>query len=258
MSRAVPAGSIALATVLVLVPVRGDAAIGDVLVLLCLAAGTAVAVRVRSAPAVRALGVLTAVLMVFAAGRVVDLPPAVTTVLVCAAPLVVLLGCGRAGWLRPARPWLRAGRVTVGMAAFGLLTVVLSGAALSLWAVLADPAAPAYLADLQERPVWVGIAGVIGFALVNPVWEELVFRGVLLHELGELAGVRAAVVAQALLFGAAHWAGFPSGLAGTVMAAGWGLALGVIRVRTRGLLLPYAVHACADATIGALALLVLT
>ena len=63
---------------------------------------------------------------------------------------------------------------------------------------------------------------------------------------------------QALVFGAAHWAGFPSGWVGVLMAAAWGWALGVIRVRSGGMLLCYLVHVGANAVIGVLALVLLT
>ena len=62
---------------------------------------------------------------------------------------------------------------------------------------------------------------------------------------------------HAVLFGAAHWAGFPSGWVGMGMAAGWGLALGVIRIRSRGILIPYLVHVSANAVIGVLTVLLL-
>ena len=134
---------------------------------------------------------------------------------------------------------------------------MLAAVALTVWAVTVRPEPAPYLQALQGLPMCVGVAGVAGFALVNPLWEEALFRGVLLGELIETWGVRAAVAVQALVFGAAHWAGFPSGWLGMAMAATWGLALGIIRVRSEGILLPYLVHVCANAAIGILALALL-
>lgn len=253
----VPVVMIAVATVVAIVPVLGDDPVRNAVGVLCLGVAIVYAYTLRSAPAVRACAVLGALLLLLAAARLLDLLPAPVTVLSCAVPVVVLAVCNRYAWLRPAMPWLRLGRISRGMIAFGVLTVGLTGVALVLWTLIVEPETPAYLGDLQERPLWVGLAGIVAFALVNPIWEELIFRGVVQHELAQVWGLRAAVVGQALLFGAAHWAGFPSGWSGSVMAAGWGFALGVIRVRTGGMLLPYAVHAGADATIGTLALLVL-
>jgi membrane protease YdiL (CAAX protease family) len=60
-----------------------------------------------------------------------------------------------------------------------------------------------------------------------------------------------------VLFGAAHWAGYPSGWIGMLMAAVWGLMLGIIRLRTAGIALPYVVHVTANAVIGSLAVVLL-
>lgn len=166
-------------------------------------------------------------------------PPVVTTVLVCLLPLAALLAGKRGGRPRPAAPWLRLGqRPDLLMLILAVGTVVAAGAALALWTVVVAPAAPPYLAQLQQYPVWLAILGVIGFALVNPLWEEAMFRGVVLEDLPALWGAGPAAVVQAVLFGAAHWAGFPSGWVGMLMAAAWGLALGILRLRTRGILVP--------------------
>ncbi len=252
-----PVAAIAVVTVLAIVPVLGDHPLTRSAGLLVVAIAAVGAYMVRSVPVVRASVVLGSLMALFLLANSIGVPPAVVTVLSGAIPLGVLAYLNRYAWLRPAMPWMQRGRASRGMLAFGLLTIVLAGLALVLWTLIVDPDAPAYLGDLQERPVWVGIAGIIAFALVNPIWEEVIFRGVVQHELSEAWNVRAAIVVQAVLFGAAHWAGFPSGWSGSVMAAGWGCALGIIRVRTRGMLLPYVVHAGADATIGSLALFLL-
>jgi membrane protease YdiL (CAAX protease family) len=135
--------------------------------------------------------------------------------------------------------------------------VVAAGAALALWTVVVAPAAPPYLAQLQRYPMGLAILGVIGFALVNPIWEEAMFRGVILEDLTVIWGAGPAVVVQAVLFGAAHWAGFPSGWVGMLMAAGWGLVLGILRLRSGGILVPYLVHVTANAVIGSLAVVLL-
>ncbi|MDG4787950.1 CPBP family intramembrane metalloprotease [Micromonospora sp. WMMD1102] len=139
----------------------------------------------------------------------------------------------------------------------GLATVLFGAAALVTWALAVRPQPAEYLRDLQRLPLWLAILGIIGFALVNPVWEEMLFRGVLLTELASVWGARIAVVLQAVLFGAAHLAGFPSGAVGMVMAGTWGFALGILRLRTGGILLPYLVHVTANAVIGTLAVLIL-
>ena len=230
-----------------------------------LAAGAVLAVLslsgwlLRDAPVIRVLVFLDVVWIVFIIGGSgssawVSL---VATVVVCLAPLLSLLCCNRVPWLRPAAPWLRRGRVSAGLIAFGLVTVVAAGTALTMWARFTRPDPSPYLESVQRLPLWLGILGVLGFALVNPIWEEALFRGVVLQELMASWGAVPAVIVQAALFGAAHWAGFPSGWIGMAMAAGWGAALGVIRVRSGGIGLGYGVHVCANAVIGTLALVLL-
>lgn len=224
-----------------------------------LATLTVVAWRMRWASPLRALvflDVAWAIFLTAGPGRPAWLQ-AVATVLVCAVPLFALLACNKVAWLRPATPWLRRGRFSGGLLVFGAITVLLAGAALVTWALVVRPDPAPYLLQLQDLPLWMGIIGVVGFALVNPIWEEALFRGVVLEELGKVWGVGPAVVVQALLFGSAHWAGFPSGWIGMAMAASWGLALGIIRVRSEGVGLTYVVHVCANAVIGTLALVLL-
>jgi uncharacterized protein len=56
---------------------------------------------------------------------------------------------------------------------------------------------------------------------------------------------------QAVAFGALHVAGFPAGAIGVVIAAGYGLVLGTLRMITGGLRYPIVAHVCADLTIAA-------
>jgi membrane protease YdiL (CAAX protease family) len=136
-------------------------------------------------------------------------------------------------------------------------TVLGSVVALTLWALAAEPEAPPYMAELRELPAWVAVLGVVGFALVNPIWEEALYRGVLLTELMATVGTWPALVIQAVSFGLAHLHGFPSGWIGVLLAGGWGLMLGIIRVRSGGIGLTYVTHFCANATIGILAVAIL-
>lgn len=67
-------------------------------------------------------------------------------------------------------------------------TTLAAVAALTLFAVVARPEVSSYLMMLRSMPIWLAILGVIGFAVVNPVWEEVLYRGVLQHELGRTFG----------------------------------------------------------------------
>lgn len=245
---------VAALAVVVPVPTGTPRYVGAAAVLAVL---TVTALVLRSAPATRALVYLGVAFGVFAAGDLASLPPALTTVVVGVVPVVALLGCNRASRLRPAAPWLRRGRPTAVAVVLGAAALVGGGLAMLVWTTLARPEPPAYLNSLPDAPGWLAVAGVVGFALVNPLWEEALFRGVVLEELAATWGVRVAVVVQAVAFGAAHWAGFPSGWLGMGMAACWGLALGVIRVSTGGILASYLVHVGVNATMGTVAVLLL-
>ncbi|WP_279606674.1 CPBP family intramembrane glutamic endopeptidase [Sphingobium yanoikuyae] len=89
----------------------------------------------------------------------------------------------------------------------------------------------------------------IGFSIVNAILEEAVWRGVLLHWLKQRFTPILAVVLQAVSFGAAHWNGFPNGLAGSLLASIFGIGLGLAALRCRGLAAVTATHALVDAVI---------
>ncbi|MEU0835674.1 type II CAAX endopeptidase family protein [Streptomyces sp. NPDC005969] len=238
-------------------PIRPEVPVRTAIVGLVAVALIVGACVLRSAAAIRAAVFIGPLFGLFAVGILGGWPPAVTTVLVCTLPLACLLFAGRRPALRPVVPWLARGSLTPGAPWLGVATVVLSAAALTAWALVVRPEPPEYMSELQRLPLWLAILGIVAFALVNPVWEEMLFRGVLLTELASVWGVRAAVVLQAVLFGAAHFAGFPSGPVGMMMAAAWGFVLGVMRVRSGGILITYLVHVTANAVIGTLAVLIL-
>ncbi|MET1004768.1 MAG: CPBP family intramembrane glutamic endopeptidase [Propionibacteriaceae bacterium] len=247
------------ATVIVILPITVTASWRWHLLAAGLLVALTVAALAVSGPApLRTMMYLDLAFLLFALSTHLRWPPAVTTVLVCLVPLAALVVANRSTRTRPGAPWLRPGqRPDLTVLILAASTVVAAGGALALWTVVVSPAAPPYLAQLQQYPVALAILGVIGFALVNPVWEEALFRGVILEDLTVLWGAGPAVVAQAVLFGAAHWAGFPSGWVGTLMAATWGLVLGILRLRSRGILVPYLVHVTANAVIGSLAVILL-
>ncbi|ATL72053.1 CPBP family intramembrane metalloprotease [Nocardia terpenica] len=222
-----------------------------------LAAVTAVAVGLRSASALRTMVFVDLLFAGYAAGAHGGWYPAVTVALVCVVPGAVLLGCNRWPWLRPAAPWLRWGQPTSGVVRLAMVTVVVSAAALTGWALATHPVPSPYYQGLQPMPLWLAVLGVLGGAIVNAIWEEALFRGVVLTELAANWGIWPAVVIQALATGFAHLNGFPSGWVGMAMTATWGLVLGIVRVRTGGVGIPYVIHVFADATIGVLAALLL-
>ena len=148
------------------------------------------------------------------------------------------------------RSWLRRGRVTAELPWLLVLTVVVTAAALLIWQRLFDGRLPqAYVDAAVGRPLWLLVTAGAGFSLVNAAVEEAIFRGVLQTATERVSGPEVAIVVQAVAFGVLHLVGVPTGIVGAVMAGGWGLLLGLMRWRTRGLLAPYVAHVTADATI---------
>ena len=146
-------------------------------------------------------------------------------------------------------PWLRRGEWNAAVSLRVVAIVVVSGAALLLWHRLARPNVSDILARLPPVSGWWLAALVVGWACLNAVAEELVFRGAFQHALDAAFGVRIAILVQAAAFGLVHFRGFPRGWSGVLLAAIYGLMIGELRQRSRGLLAPWAAHVFADLTI---------
>jgi membrane protease YdiL (CAAX protease family) len=90
-----------------------------------------------------------------------------------------------------------------------------------------------------ETMILVGI----GWALLNSVSEEFIYRGLLYTRLKESVGGRGALAAQALVFGIAHhWTKVPLGIPGMVLSFLFALALGWLVRRTGSLMAAIFVH----------------
>ena len=92
------------------------------------------------------------------------------------------------------------------------------------------------------------LAPAIAFAVANAALEEAAFRGALLGWSTPALGLGGALLGQAVVFGFAHLGADVSGpglLLWLGMAASGGVA-GIVAVRSRSLLLPFAVHAALD------------
>jgi hypothetical protein len=124
------------------------------------------------------------------------------------------------------------------------------------WTIVARPdltdLTSAYVPDV---PIPLLLVGAVIFAVVNATLEEAIWRGILQEDLTAILGPAAAIGVQAASFGLAHAHGFPRGLAGVLLAGGWGLLLGWLRRRSGGLVAPILAHVVADATIAAIVLL---
>jgi membrane protease YdiL (CAAX protease family) len=154
--------------------------------------------------------------------------------------------------LRRSVAWLRLGRFDGRVLAVAGGIVLIASAALLLFQSLFNPD----LAHLRAQfPVTTGgkllLFGVF-FSLLNALLEKLGFRGVLQDALESQFRPTTALLIQAVIFGFAHYQGYPMGGWGVVLAAIYGLMLGWLRNWVRGLAAPVLVHVFADATIFAM------
>jgi membrane protease YdiL (CAAX protease family) len=239
----------ALATAAALVPESPALTLAGGIVLLLV---TVVAAR-RPSPAVLRLVICgDLVVGLFSLYVFAGFPAALITTLFVVGPVATGWALHRRGRLLPVAPWLRWGRLTPGGIALFAAVVATSVLGLYLWTRIEDPNLSEFLGRLRDASPWVASAAILGFAVVNSAWEELLFRGVLQTELANAWGVPVALGIQAAAFGVSHANGIPSGPLGVVMALAWGYLLGLIRQRTGGIGFPFLAHVAADATIGLL------
>jgi CAAX protease family protein len=102
---------------------------------------------------------------------------------------------------------------------------------------------------ISAIPTWLVVLGGVVFATANAAVEEMLFRGAILHHLGHAFGVWPAVAVQAVAFGLLHLHGYPYGPIGIALATVYGVLLGVVRLRSNGLLAPWVAHVVADGVI---------
>lgn len=151
------------------------------------------------------------------------------------------------------RSWLRRGHNTPETVWLLLAIVVGTGLALVVWQRMFDGQLPdAYRDAAAGHSVWLIVIAGAMFALLNAAVEEAIFRGVFQTSLQTSIGPTGAILIQAAAFALLHIVGIPTGLIGALMAGSWGILLGVLRYRTRGILAPYVAHVAADLTIVAI------
>jgi membrane protease YdiL (CAAX protease family) len=171
-----------------------------------------------------------------------------------------------AGWLLAprflralpkAQPWMTAGKVSRPAQWLTAAIVISAAGALVAWLQWAKPDLASLRAEFVPKGMSLPLllVGMAVFAAWNAMVEEICYRGILMYALdGALGAGVMSLVLQAAAFGALHIHGFPRGLSGVALAAVYGLALGILRRMTRGLVLPWLAHVTADLTIGTLLL----
>lgn len=158
----------------------------------------------------------------------------------------------RVPWLRRASSWLKRGEVSATLFALAAGVAAVAGAGLLVWYLVFKPD----LADLvqtfvPDQALWLLMPGAIVFSMLNAAIEEAAYRGIVLSALDAVLGPGAIpIVLQAAAFGALHiYGGFPRGIAGVALAFVYGAAIGVLRRKAGGLLMPWVAHVLTDIVI---------
>ncbi|TGM97216.1 CPBP family intramembrane glutamic endopeptidase [Leptospira dzoumogneensis] len=157
----------------------------------------------------------------------------------------------RAGLLR----WWIKGEVSKQVLGLSVLFVLSASIALFLWFYLLDPDISDIKENFPKGEIPVLVAAGLGFAIINALAEEFLFRGILFEALlTARLSVFWALVFQALSFGILHLHGFPRGWVGVGLAGIYGLMTGLIRILSKGIYYPVLVHIFADITIAGIVL----
>ncbi len=139
-----------------------------------------------------------------------------------------------------ARDWFRTSIRLSSPEAIMAVTIV-GGSTVILWLFdsLGEP-------RLILRPHYSALA--VGAALLtNAIAEEVIWRGVIVHEL-QRAGFTTVmtILVQGSSFGLAHWGGYPFGTVGVALATLFGIMVGVLRLRMQSLVPAIGVHLAVD------------
>jgi len=160
--------------------------------------------------------------------------------------------------LRSSVSWLRIGSFDIITVLLIAVMTVLTGAGLLGWVFLLKPDLDTFKVMLPSWKLPLLVLGGFGFALTNSLVEEFMYRGVLWDGLsGHIGKPLPVILVQAGLFGIWHFRGFPGGAVGIIMVFVWGIFLGLVRERSKGMIAPIVSHICADLTIFFMLLLVL-
>lgn len=153
--------------------------------------------------------------------------------------------------LRTSAGWLKVGSFNGMIVALIVATVVVSCVALVAWVKLVNPDLSGYKESIPNvSPGLMALYG-IGFCTFNAALEEITWRGVMMEALDSALGPGWwAIVIQAGSFAVAHYrGGFPNGIVGSLMVFAYGLMLGFIRRKSRGIVGCWLAHVAADLTI---------
>lgn len=176
-------------------------------------------------------------LMIQIAAVIVESIFAAVAVLLVMPPL---LGFKRGdNWLRAVTK-LDVKTILLGLFSFGVFALLGFGIASALGIFIGDPSVVFAWPDIRPDPDVVGF-GYFLLALVPGVWEELAFRGLILTRLQARFKPGMAIFFSAFFFAIFHFSSLvvqplSEVIGGVIMAFFFGLAWGVMKVRTGSVL----------------------
>jgi membrane protease YdiL (CAAX protease family) len=142
--------------------------------------------------------------------------------------------------------------VSLGLLSFVVFCVLAAAISLSMGIFRGDLSAAFVHPDLRPDPDVIGW-GYFLLALVPGIWEELAFRGLIQHKLRARFSIPLSILLSATFFGLYHFSNLltqaPSQvIGGVIMAFAFGLAWGVMAVRSRSVVPAMLSHYLVDAT----------
>jgi hypothetical protein len=124
---------------------------------------------------------------------------------------------------------------------------LLSAAGVLIWFWLYHPTSDEIIFKFPALPAAALFPAVIAISALNAFAEELLFRGLAFDAISEGGqNERFANIGLAFAFGIFHFKGFPFGFAGSILAFVFGYLMGFLRMKSKGLLLPWVAHFTAD------------
>jgi uncharacterized protein len=139
------------------------------------------------------------------------------------------------------------GKATPAALLAAVVIAVVSCATLFVFQRFSSPNLRPLAATLPVGALGIAATG-IAFSILNAVFEEIVFRGILFDSIAPW-GRSNTIFLTSALFGLGHLHGYPPGLVGAILAGVFGAALCGLRLLTGGLGMSIATHVTADATI---------
>jgi uncharacterized protein len=104
-------------------------------------------------------------------------------------------------------------------------------------------------AGVDYRYFVFSLLWAIPFSMTNAFSEEAIFRIGIISPLYGIFSISVIVLISAVVFGAPHYFGMPSGVIGALMAGFLGWLLAMSLVETQGLFLAWAIHFAQDVVI---------